>query len=190
MGAPNADRRLINFSLPALAINLAFSVRLAEGYQAAGGKECLGIHRNGKPPVKIAILHGPNLDRFGKREPEIYGRATLKDLEKLIRTEARRLGFSTVFFQSAHEGALIDRIHALTDRASTPSSSISVPTCSIALHDGLKASGLPAVKVHISDIKKREPFRRKSMTAGACVAMVSGQGFPVYIEALRRLANQ
>ena len=67
------------------------------------------------PPVKIAILHGPNLDRLGKREPEISGRATLKDLEKLIRTEARRLGFSTVFFQSAHEGALIDRIHALTD---------------------------------------------------------------------------
>ena len=65
--------------------------------------------------MKIAILHGPNLDRLGKREPEIYGRATLKDLEKLIRTEARRLGFSTVFFQSAHEGALIDRIHALTD---------------------------------------------------------------------------
>ena len=78
--------------------------------------------------MKIAILHGPNLDRLGKREPEIYGRATLKDLEKLISTEARRLGFSTVFFQSAHEGALIDRIHALTDRGSTPSSSISVPT--------------------------------------------------------------
>ena len=53
--------------------------------------------------MKIAVLHGPNLDRLGKREPEIYGRATLKDLEKLIRTEARRLGFSTVFFQSAHE---------------------------------------------------------------------------------------
>ena len=66
--------------------------------------------------MKIAILHGPNLDRLRKREPEIYGRATLKDLEKLIRTEAWRLGFSTVFFQSAHEGALIDRIHALTDR--------------------------------------------------------------------------
>ena len=61
---------------------------------------------------------------------------------------------------------------------------------SIALHDALKASGLPAVEVHISDIKKREPFRRKSMTAGACVAMVSGQGFQGYIEALRRLANQ
>ena len=76
--------------------------------------------------MKIAILHGPNLDRLGKREPEIYGRATLKDLEKLIRTEA--LGFSTVFFQSAHEGALIDRIHALTDRGVDAFIVISVPT--------------------------------------------------------------
>ena len=65
---------------------------------------------------RIAILHGPNLDRLGKRQPEIYGRATLKDLETLIRTEAKKLGFTTTFFQSAHEGALVDKIHALTDR--------------------------------------------------------------------------
>ena len=140
---------------------------------------------------KIAILHGPNLNRLGKREPEIYGTATLKDLERLIRAEARRLGFSTVFFQSAHEGALIDRIHALTDRGVDAFivNFGAYSHTSIALHDALKASGLPAVEVHISDIKKREPFRRKSMTAGACVAMVSGRGFPGYIEALRRLAN-
>lgn len=113
-------------------------------------------------------------------------------LEKLICTEARRLGFSTVFFQSAHEGALIDRIHALTDRGVDAFivNFGAYSHTSIALHDALKASGLPAVEVHISDIKKREPFRRKSMTAGACVAMVSGRGFPGYIEALRRLANQ
>ena len=65
---------------------------------------------------RIAILHGPNLDRLGKRQPEIYGSATLKDLEKLIRTEAKKLGFTPTFFQSAHEGALVDKIHALTDR--------------------------------------------------------------------------
>ncbi|MGC2579741.1 MAG: type II 3-dehydroquinate dehydratase [Terrimicrobiaceae bacterium] len=96
------------------------------------------------PPRAIA----PNLDRLGKREPEIYGRATLKDLEKLIRTEARRLGFSTVFFQSAHEGALIDRIHALTDRG-VDAFIVNFGTyshTSIALYDALKASGLPAVE--------------------------------------------
>ena len=141
--------------------------------------------------MKIAILHGPNLDRLGKREPEIYGYATLKDLERLIRTEARRLGFSTVFFQSAHEGALVDRIHTLTDRGIDAFivNFGAYSHTSIALHDALKASGLPAVEVHISDIKKRERFRQKSMTAAACVALVSGKGFPGYVEALQRLAR-
>ncbi len=141
--------------------------------------------------MKIAVLHGPNLDRLGKREPEIYGRATLKDLEQLIRREAKALGCRTVFFQSAHEGALIDRIHALTD-AGIDAFVVNFGAyshTSIALHDALKASGKPAVEVHISNIKKREKFRHKSMTAGACIAMVSGQGFPGYIEALRILAK-
>ena len=142
--------------------------------------------------MKIAVLHGPNLDRLGKREPEIYGRATLKDLEKLIRTEARRARFLDRLLPVGPRGRADDRIHALTDRGVDAFivNFGAYSHTSIALHDALKASGLPAVDVHISDIKKREPFRRKSMTAGACVAMVSGQGFPGYIEALRRLANQ
>jgi 3-dehydroquinate dehydratase-2 len=141
--------------------------------------------------VKIAILHGPNLDRLGQREPEIYGRATLADLEKSIRAEAKRLGCSTVFFQSAHEGALVDKIHALTDRGIDAFivNFGAYSHTSIALHDALKASGRPAVEVHISDIKKREKFRRQSLTAGACIALVSGKGFPGYGEALRLLAK-
>ena len=142
--------------------------------------------------MKIAILHGPNLDRLGKREPEIYGRATLADLEKLIRTEAKRRGFSTVFFQSAHEGALVDKIHALTDRGIDAFivNFGAYSHTSIALHDALKAAGKPAIEVHISDIKQREKFRRKSMTAGACVAMISGRGFPGYVDALELLAKR
>jgi 3-dehydroquinate dehydratase-2 len=138
---------------------------------------------------RLAILHGPNLDRLGKRQPGIYGRATLKDLEKLIRTEARRLGFTVTFFQSAHEGALVDKIHALTDRGIDAFivNFGAYSHTSIALRDALAASAKPAVEVHISDIKKREPFRRTSMTAGACVAMISGRGFPGYLEALRLL---
>src|SRR5258708_4416091 len=90
---------------------------------------------------RIAILHGPNLDRLGQREPEIYGRATLADLEKFIRTEAKRLGFSTVFFQSAHEGALVDRIHTFTDRGIDAFivNFGAYSHTSIALHDALKA---------------------------------------------------
>ena len=141
--------------------------------------------------MKIAVLHGPNLDRLGKRQPEIYGTATLQDLEKLIRTEAKHLGFSVVFFQSAHEGALVDKIHALTDRGVEAFivNFGAYSHTSIALRDALAASGLPAIEVHISDIKKREAFRRESMTAGACVAMISGKGFPGYVEALQQLAK-
>jgi 3-dehydroquinate dehydratase-2 len=141
---------------------------------------------------KFAILHGPNLNRLGRREPAIYGTATLKDLEKLIRAEARKLGVAVTFFQSNHEGALIDRIHALADRgiAGYIVNFGAYSHTSIALHDALKSvAPLPAIEVHISDIKKREPFRRHSMTAGACVGLISGQGFPGYLEALRRLAK-
>ena len=141
--------------------------------------------------MKIAILHGPNLDRLGRRQPEIYGRATLKDLEKLIRTEAKRLGFTVVFFQSAHEGALVDKIHELTDRGIEAFivNFGAFSHTSIALRDALASADLPAIEVHISDIKKREKFRRHSMTAGACLAMISGKGFAGYVEALNKLAK-
>jgi 3-dehydroquinate dehydratase II len=141
---------------------------------------------------KYAILHGPNLNRLGRREPAIYGTATLKDLEKLIRTEARQIGVGVTFFQSNHEGALIDRIHALADGgiAGFIVNFGAYSHTSIALHDALKSvAPLPAMEVHISDISKREKFRRHSMTAGACVGLISGQGFPGYLVALRRLAK-
>jgi 3-dehydroquinate dehydratase-2 len=141
--------------------------------------------------LKIAILHGPNLDRLGTRQPEIYGSATLRDLEKLIRAEARKLGFTVTFFQSAHEGALVDKIHELTDRG-TEAFIVNFGAyshTSIALRDALATADLPAVEVHISDIKQREKFRRHSLTAGACIAMISGKGFPGYLEALRLLAK-
>ncbi|MEO6995264.1 MAG: type II 3-dehydroquinate dehydratase [Lacunisphaera sp.] len=139
---------------------------------------------------KIAVLHGPNLDRLGQRQPGIYGTGTLKDLEKLIRAEAKRLGFTVTFFQSAHEGALVDKIHALTDRGieGFVVNFGAYSHTSIALRDALASAALPAVEVHISDIKKREKFRHTSMTAGACRAMISGKGFPGYIDALQLLA--
>jgi 3-dehydroquinate dehydratase II len=140
---------------------------------------------------KIAILNGPNLNRLGKREPEIYGTATLKDLEKLVRSEARKLGVTASFFQSNHEGELVDKIHRLADTGTQGFivNFAAYSHTSIALHDALKSVALPAIEVHISDIKKREPFRRHSMTARACIDMISGQGFPGYVEALRRLVK-
>jgi len=139
---------------------------------------------------KFAILNGPNLNRLGRREPDIYGTATLKDLEKLVRAEARLLGVAVTFYQSNHEGSLVDKVHQLADRGINGFivNFAAYSHTSIALHDALKSVGLPAIEVHISDIKKREKFRQHSMTAGACLAMISGQGFPGYVEALRRLA--
>lgn len=141
--------------------------------------------------TKIAILNGPNLNRLGRREPQIYGTGTLKDLENLLRAEARSLGVGVTFFQSNHEGALIDEIHRLADRkiAGYIVNFGAYSHTSIALRDALSSTGLPAIEVHISDISKREKFRRHSVTAGACVAMISGRGFPGYVDALRRLVN-
>jgi 3-dehydroquinate dehydratase II len=140
---------------------------------------------------KIAILNGPNLNRLGRREPLIYGTGTLQDLEQLVRDEAKVLGVGVTFFQSNHEGALVDTIHELAD-SGTEGFIVNFAAyshTSIALHDALKSVGLPAIEVHISDIKKREAFRHTSMTAGACLAMISGQGFPGYVLALRQLAK-
>lgn len=140
---------------------------------------------------KIAVINGPNLDRLGKREPEIYGRATLRDLETMLRAEARRLGVSLTCFQSNHEGALIDKLGELADRAFdgiivNPGG---FAHTSIALRDAIAGTGIPTIEVHISDIRRRETFRRKSMTAGACTAMICGRGLPGYALALRRLAK-
>ena len=142
--------------------------------------------------MKFAVLHGPNLNRLGKREPHIYGTATLKDLEQHIRADAKAAGARVVFFQSNHEGALIDRIHALAD-AGIDGFIVNFGAythTSIALHDALKSvAPLPAVEVHLSDIKKREKFRRHSYTAAACIGMISGKGFAGYTEALHLLAK-
>ncbi len=138
----------------------------------------------------IAIINGPNLDRLGKREPEVYGRATLRDLEKLLRTEARKLGVALVFFQSNHEGALIDKLGRLADRgiAGIVINPGGLAHTSVVLRDAIAGTGVPAIEVHISDIRRREKFRHRSLTAGACAGMISGRGFPGYVLALRRLA--
>src|SRR5258708_187188 len=139
---------------------------------------------------KCAILNGPNRTRLGRREPLIYGTATLKDLEQLVRQEAKQLGVAVTFFQSNHEGALIDKIHELADAgvAGFIVNFAAYSHTSIALQDALKSVALTAVEVHISDIKKREKFRQTSMTAAACIGMISGEGFPGYVKALRQLA--
>lgn len=131
----------------------------------------------------VAILNGPNLDRLGEREPEIYGRATLADLERELR--ASFSGRANLhFFQSNHEGALIDEISRLA-RLSPKAVGIVINPgglthTSVALRDSLSGSGIPPIEVHISNIHRREEFRHKSLTAGACLGVVAGLGLAGY----------
>lgn len=137
---------------------------------------------------KIAILNGPNLDRLGKREPEIYGRATLADLERTLR-EAFGGEAALEFFQSNHEGALVDKIAALADARfdGVVLNGAAFTHTSVALRDALAGSGLRAIEVHISNIYKREEFRHRSLTAPVCEAVISGLGFEGYHAAVRHL---
>ncbi len=137
---------------------------------------------------KIAILNGPNLDRLGKREPEIYGSATLADLEKNLRAEFGSAA-QLEFFQSNHEGALIDKISALADAkfdglVFNPGA---YTHNSIALRDAISGSNLRCIEVHISNIYRREEFRHKSYTAGASLAVITGLGLDGYHAAVRYL---
>ncbi len=137
---------------------------------------------------KIAILNGPNLDRLGKREPEIYGTATLADLEKNLRAEFAASS-QLDFFQSNHEGALVDKIAALSDAkydglVFNPGA---FTHTSVALRDALSGSGLRCIEVHISNIYRREEFRHKSLTAAASQAVITGLGLDGYHAALRHL---
>jgi 3-dehydroquinate dehydratase-2 len=140
---------------------------------------------------KIAILNGPNLDRLGKREPEIYGHASLADLEQALRAEFGATA-QLEFFQSNHEGALIDRIAGLADARcdGLVINGGAFTHTSVALRDALLSAHLPAVEVHISNIYQREAFRHQSLTAPACVAVISGLGLEGYHAAVRFLLKQ
>ena len=140
---------------------------------------------------RIVIINGPNLDRLGIREPEIYGDETLTDLENLITEEAESLGVQVQFYQSNHEGFIIDEIGEYAD--SEVFGLIINPGAlthtSLALRDALAGCDLPTIEVHISNIYKREEIRQHSMTAPACIGIISGLGFDGYVAALRHLAN-
>ena len=141
---------------------------------------------------KIGLLNGPNLDRLGKREPEVYGSVTLTEIENKVKTKAASCDCEVDAFQSNHEGALIDKIHEWAD--SGFSSLILNPGglthTSVALRDAVVASGLTTVEVHLSNIHAREDFRHKSLISGIANAVVAGMGHQGYISALRYLSEE
>jgi 3-dehydroquinate dehydratase-2 len=139
--------------------------------------------------MRVLLLHGPNLNLLGTRQPEVYGTATLGDLEDRCRVWAADLGVEIETFQSNHEGALIDRLHQAIGRCDgVVMNPGALSHTSYALHDAVLATGLPVVEVHLSDIGAREEWRARSVTAPACAAMISGHGAEGYRQALEILA--
>ena len=141
--------------------------------------------------MKILVINGPNLNMLGIRQPEIYGSATYEDLKAMIQEEADRLGVEVRFFQSNHEGALVDAIQqAYFEKVDGIIINPAAYThTSVALLDAVKAVGIPTVEVHVSDPDSREEFRHVSYIRPACVGTVRGRGLPGYLEALRILAE-
>ena len=139
--------------------------------------------------MKILVINGPNLNMLGIREPEIYGKGTLTELEALIAGKCGELGIECEFFQSNHEGAIIDRIQEAYGKADGILINPGGYThTSIVILDALKAVGLPTVEVHISDINGREPFRRPSYVSYYALKTITGKGFDGYLEGVDILA--
>lgn len=141
--------------------------------------------------LKILVINGPNLNMLGIREPEIYGSATYEDLKALIKNEADKMGVEVEFFQTNHEGAIVDAIQSAYKNADGIIINPAAYThTSVAILDAVKSVGVPTVEVHISDPDTREEFRKISFIRAACVATVKGKGFGGYLEALHILCGR
>ena len=140
--------------------------------------------------LPVYVLNGPNLNLLGTREPEIYGRATLADIEKATAARAKQHGLRIVFRQSNHEGALVDWIHeARSKGAGIIINAGAYSHTSIALHDALKALDKPVIEVHLSNPKRREAFRHHSYVSEAAKGVICGFGSTGYLLAVEAMAE-
>jgi 3-dehydroquinate dehydratase-2 len=139
---------------------------------------------------RILVMHGPNLDLVGEREPEIYGRETLAELDARLAEEAERLGMTLSTFQSNHEGALIDRLHRARGEVDgiilNPGG---LTHTSVSLRDAVAAASVPVIEVHLSNLFAREPFRQIDLVAPVCRGVILGLGPLGYVAALGTLAT-
>ena len=138
--------------------------------------------------MKLLVINGPNLNLLGLREPGIYGKGTLSDLEDFLRKVGEEEGVELSFFQSNHEGAIVDAIQAAYGAMDGIVINAGAYThTSIAILDALKAVSVPAAEVHISDVAKREDFRQVSYLGMACCCKFAGEGKQGYVHAMEKL---
>ncbi|HZO82688.1 MAG TPA: type II 3-dehydroquinate dehydratase [Candidatus Binataceae bacterium] len=136
----------------------------------------------------VLVIHGPNLNLLGEREPEIYGRTRLDDIDRALQELGRELGLEVETFQSNSEGAIVDRIQRARGRASALLINPAAYThTSVAIRDAIAAAGLPTVEVHLSNVYRREPFRHHSTIADIVAGRIMGFGADSYLLGLRAL---
>jgi len=142
-----------------------------------------------KKPI-IGVVHGPNLNRLGTREPEIYGARTLAEIDGALHERAAALGLEIDAFQSNHEGGLIDRIQQSADRwRGLVINPAAFTHTSVAIRDALAMLTIPVIEVHLSNIYRREPFRRHSLVSDVVTGQVTGLGWYGYLAALDAMAR-
>jgi 3-dehydroquinate dehydratase II len=139
----------------------------------------------------IEVMHGVNLDQLGCRDPLLYGTLTLAELERRIADDADALGLRTRFFHTNHEGAFVERLHALRGPPAQADAILLNPGSwthyAWAIRDALEIAALPALEIHLSDVESREPWRRVSVIRELCFATISGRGPDGYRDALELL---
>lgn len=139
--------------------------------------------------MKVRIINGPNLNLLGTREPSIYGKMTLNEINGLISVKAKELGVEVDFFQSNHEGEIIESIHNVDGIDGYVINPAGYGHTSIAILDAVKGAGIPSVEAHLSNIHSRESFRSHTMTSSAMIGVITGFGYFSYVLALEAIVN-
>jgi 3-dehydroquinate dehydratase-2 len=200
--AMEPDRAELKNALEAVERRLAVSTPQSEkpeketmlghltGWQKVIRERKKMLDQEGEKRRRILVIHGPNLDMLGRREPSVYGKSTLEEIDEEIKKTAEECGMSADTFQSNQEGSLIEKIHEALDGYDVLIINAAAYThTSVAIRDALLMLDIPIIEVHLSNIYRREPFRQKSMIADVATAQVVGFGKDGYTMAVRAAAN-